>query len=367
MPINRNNYPNLYGPPPSKHYAIVAQTGITSAVNVNINNGAYYGSAASGATGTYTGGVLDNSVAAATSDISLLTTAITSDTGTPFPAASSGIVSLSPGVYDISILPINVTLVFNSGPNPLAQYIFRGSSTLIFNGISMVLNGARSDKIYWYAPAEITFTGTSNIYGTFVAGTNIAVSTSASIYGNLFAGSQVTFAQNTTITDFPTVCYLKGTKILTQDGYTPIEQLNVGDKVFTNGTIDKYNEIDLDNEFFLSPITWIGHFKVYNKTPLSLPICFQPHSLSTNCPSETLYVSPLHRIFIQGKMVEAKELVNHSTIFQDTTCATIEYYHFELKTHSCVVANGVLSETYFDSNTKFVFQPSEALPTLISA
>ena len=44
----------------------------------------------------------------------------------------------------------------------------------------------------------------------------------------------------------------------------------------------------------------------------------------------------------------------------------LEYYHFELKTHSCVVANGVLSESYFDSNTKYVFQPKTSMLNAIT-
>jgi len=367
--VVRSSYPNLFGP--THNYAIIANSLISSATNVTITNSEKYGSSGT-VTGTYTGGVRDDANIASTGPNLINLKAIITSLPPNVTGLPPGLtINLNPGVYHLTspFLP-NVTLNFNAIGDSTAQFVIRSTSSIIFTNVTMnLLNGATSDNIYWYAPLNITFTGTPNIYGTFIANTaDITVYSAATINGNLFAATAVTFAANTTLSD-ATVCYLKGTNILTQNGYTPIEDLNVGDKVFTNGTIDRYNEIDLDNEFFLSPITWINHFKAPNKTQLSLPICFQPHSLGKNCPSETLYVSPLHRIFIRGKMVEAKELVNHSTIFQEDSHEELEYYHFELKTHSCVVANGVLSESYFDSNTKHVFQPisSIATSTLISA
>jgi hypothetical protein len=38
--------------------------------------------------------------------------------------------------------------------------------------------------------------------------------------------------------------------------------------------------------------------------------------------------------------------------FQKTS---IEYYHLELDTHSCVLANGVLSESYLDFTARSAF------------
>jgi len=49
-------------------------------------------------------------------------------------------------------------------------------------------------------------------------------------------------------------------------------------------------------------------------------------------------------------MIEAKDLINDTTIFQDYTKNNLEYYHIELNTHSAIIANGVLSESFLNYN-----------------
>lgn len=45
-------------------------------------------------------------------------------------------------------------------------------------------------------------------------------------------------------------------------------------------------------------------------------------------------------------MVLVSDLLNDTTIYQDSNFSTIEYYHLELGDHHSIVANGVLSESY---------------------
>ena len=47
-------------------------------------------------------------------------------------------------------------------------------------------------------------------------------------------------------------------------------------------------------------------------------------------------------------MVQANNMVNGTTIYQDNECSNVEYYHIECETHSAILANGVLSESYLD-------------------
>ena len=55
-------------------------------------------------------------------------------------------------------------------------------------------------------------------------------------------------------------------------------------------------------------------------------------------------------------MVPARHLVNGTTIYQDTECTeVVEYYHIECKEHYAIFANGVLAESYFDDNNRYVF------------
>lgn len=54
-------------------------------------------------------------------------------------------------------------------------------------------------------------------------------------------------------------------------------------------------------------------------------------------------------------MVIASSLINGCSIYQDMECHSVEYYHLECKTHCVIFANGVLAETYLDTNNRYVF------------
>jgi hypothetical protein len=58
-------------------------------------------------------------------------------------------------------------------------------------------------------------------------------------------------------------------------------------------------------------------------------------------------------------MICAKDLVNGTTIFQDSNRMSVEYYHLELKDHFAIIANGVLSESYLDFNTRSIFEDNQ--------
>jgi len=47
--------------------------------------------------------------------------------------------------------------------------------------------------------------------------------------------------------------------------------------------------------------------------------------------------------------------------FQDTNHNSVHYYHLELKNHSIIIANEVLSETYLDLNTRTIFETNEKI------
>ena len=64
-------------------------------------------------------------------------------------------------------------------------------------------------------------------------------------------------------------------------------------------------------------------------------------------------------------MVVASSLINGNTIYQDTLMEEVEYYHLECKTHCGIFANGVLAETYLDTNNRYVFDKPFTIPILL--
>lgn len=379
MSITQTSYPNLFGP--TADFAVLAQVGITFGANNAINNGGLYGSS----NGTYTGapspgtqgtagqiiaGTTELGVVAslpgrlvkdvidvangfsAPNQISLGTTVTTNTTILP-----------GKNYFSASALTFTgpLTVTFDAGGDPNAQFFITAETAINFTGANIsLINSALPINIFILAKSEgITFDATSTaISGNIISYAAISFAGPSTINGRMFAfgpAGAVTFVANTTINP-SLVCYLKGTKILTETGYVAIEHLKVGDKVATKGKIYDNAYINEEDEFSCEPITWIGNFRAPNLNEQSFPICITAHAFGENAPFENLYVSPGHRVLIDGKMVLPESLVNGTTIYQDCNRIEIEYYHLELESHSAIVANGVLSESYLDFENHVIFE-----------
>lgn len=264
------------------------------------------------------------------------------------------------------------SIAFDTQGNADAQFFIISGADITFTVItSMTLNvnsvAALPSNIFWLAEAaSIVFTTTPTIYGNIISAAGVTFdAASTSVTGNIFAfGASVTFAGTTTVngtrgpTPTPIVCFVKGTKILTKNGYTLIEYLCVDDEVMTKGKIYK-NEKYLNAKIRSEPVYWISKFKVRNLTEESAPICIKAGALRENYPFEDLYVSPNHGMIVKGKLVIAKYLVNEETIFQDFNRKSVTYYHVELERHSAIIANGILAESYLDCENRFAFENNE--------
>lgn len=157
------------------------------------------------------------------------------------------------------------------------------------------------------------------------------------------------------------VCYAKGTLILMEDGFVPIEDIGVGDMVMTKGKIVKNRFVEKNAEPCLEPVTWVGKFKVNELNNQSRPVCIKKYTFNKHYPFKDLYVSPNHSLLFKGRMVLAKHILNGETIYQDRECESVEYYHLECKHHCAIFANGVLSESYLDVKNRNVFKDSLGL------
>jgi hypothetical protein len=54
-------------------------------------------------------------------------------------------------------------------------------------------------------------------------------------------------------------------------------------------------------------------------------------------------------------LIEAKDLVNGVSIVQAESVEQVEYFHLELETHDVIVAEGALSETFIDDDSRAMF------------
>ncbi len=185
-----------------------------------------------------------------------------------------------------------------------------------------------------YTPSDITHAEylpdqDSDATGTYVA------------YGDIYSGlpSQFTGA----------VCFTKGTLIHTINGQSLIEELELGDLIWT-----------ADQGY--QPIRWIGvstlSARDLNHREKLRPIRIPKGALGALIPEFDLTVSPQHRIFLQSKfaqpfcqteevLVPAKDLIGTNGIHRVQDGMPVTYYHIMFSDHQIIMSNGCLSESFF--------------------
>ena len=141
-------------------------------------------------------------------------------------------------------------------------------------------------------------------------------------------------------------CYCRGTLIAAKDGEVPVEALAIGDEVVTAAGAKR-------------PIKWIGRRSYGGRfvrgTKDILPVCIKAGALDDNVPKRDLWISPHHAMYLEGVLIEAKDLVNGASIVQAQSVDQVEYFHIELESHDVIIADGAPSETFIDDDSRGMF------------
>ena len=164
-------------------------------------------------------------------------------------------------------------------------------------------------------------------------------------------------------------CYLRGTRIATPAGETPIELLRIGDPVLTAAGA-------------VRPIRWIGrrtHAATATAADRSIrPIRIRAGALPGGLPRRDLLVSPEHALLLRDGdrdlLVPAALLENGASIARLPGGAEAAYFHLELKAHDAIRAEGQPAETFVDDHSRAMFDnaadyphPASAQPALFCA
>ncbi|HEX7389098.1 MAG TPA: Hint domain-containing protein, partial [Acidiphilium sp.] len=144
-------------------------------------------------------------------------------------------------------------------------------------------------------------------------------------------------------------CFAEGTRILTEHGEVPVEALEVGDEV----------TIGREGSERTRRIVWIGHRhialdRVRDRSKVE-PVRILAGAFGANLPARDLTVSPDHALFVDGVLIEAKNLVNGATILRDRAARQVTYYHVELDAHDVLLAEGLPAESYLDDANRAMF------------
>jgi hypothetical protein len=88
------------------------------------------------------------------------------------------------------------------------------------------------------------------------------------------------------------------------------------------------------------------------------PIRIARGAFAENMPHRDLLVSPDHAMFVDGRLICARQLVNGSTIRQEKGLTSVEYFHVELDAHAILLAEGLPAESYLDTGNRGFFANS---------
>ena len=199
---------------------------------------------------------------------------------------------------------------------------------------------------------------------------SLQLNPSQSFSGEFFHLAADAAGTGTNIVESPAPCYCRGTLIRTARGETAVEELKIGDEVMTRSGVAR-------------PVKWIGR-RSYAGHLLRgrkdlLPVCIKAGALAPDVPRRDLWISPHHAMYfdsaffdgndctnacVGGVLIEAKDLVNGASIVQPDDVEEAEYFHIEFDTHDVIIAEGALSESFMDDDSRGVFRNADEFHAL---
>jgi hypothetical protein len=172
--------------------------------------------------------------------------------------------------------------------------------------------------------------------------------------GTWFVNTKLDAAGTGTDIFLSTVCFAAGTRVLTATGERVVESLLHGDIVLTlaNGELQPH------------PVTWLGRRRIdltaHPRPETVAPIRIRRGAFAEAMPHTDLLLSPDHAIFVDGKLICARQLVNGTTIVQEQDWTSVDYYHVELDAHAILLAEGLPAESYLDTGNRGFFGNADA-------
>ncbi len=207
-----------------------------------------------------------------------------------------------------------------------------------------LLDGAGSLTFTGLAPGHIS-SGLTLDFATTAAGTftqTVTLDPVDSVAGVL---PTETLTVTTVIESNAAPCYAEGTRIATETGERPIEELRPGDLVRTASGA-------------LRPVVWVGHRRVdctrHARPEKVWPVRVLAGAFGRGRPRRDLWLSPDHAVFVGGVLIPVQYLVNGVTILRERV-ERIGYFHLELARHDILLAEGLPAESYLDTGARAAF------------
>jgi hypothetical protein len=145
-------------------------------------------------------------------------------------------------------------------------------------------------------------------------------------------------------------CFAAGTRIATPAGAMPIEALRPGDVVRSvlRGT---------------ATVRATLHRRVAcgtNKAALQ-PVRIRADAFAPGQPARDLLLSPDHAVYAEGVLIPVRYLVDDDRITR-AALDVVSYWHLELDQHDVILAEGLPTESYLDTDHRAGFAPGGQVP-----
>ncbi|WP_215766140.1 Hint domain-containing protein [Gluconobacter cerinus] len=147
------------------------------------------------------------------------------------------------------------------------------------------------------------------------------------------------------------VCFLADTLIAGPHGNIAVQDLAPGD------TVTSYR----DGQAYSSTVSWAGkaHCVVRPEKAddeAGYPVRILENAIALGVPFQDMLVTSEHCLFLDGKFIPARMLVNGRSIYYDKSFTSYDYFHIETEDHSVIMANGALTESYLDTGNRRAFE-----------
>ncbi len=225
------------------------------------------------------------------------------------------------------------------------------ASSLIDNG-GLVNNGTINIDpstltvagIYGAGSFDLGANSTMTINGTVVSGETIVFTGTNAVLNILdpsgFAGTIQGQGPTDTVNG---LCFVAGTRIATQRGEVPVEDLAIGELVHAQFA-------------GVAAIKWLGSRRVdcrrHPRPQEVWPVRVRRGAFGDGLPRRDLWLSPDHAMFVCDVLIPVKYLINGISIEQVELDEVI-YHHVELPAHDVLLAEGLPAESYLDTGGRF--------------
>lgn len=147
------------------------------------------------------------------------------------------------------------------------------------------------------------------------------------------------------------VCFLADTLIAGPNGNVAVQDLVPGD------TVTSYR----DGVAYSSKVSWAGkaHCVVRPEKAddeAGYPVRILENAIAQGVPFQDMLVTSEHCLFLDGKFIPARMLVNGRSIYYDKSFTSYDYFHIETEGPSVIMANGALTESYLDTGNRRAFE-----------